>query len=43
MESVIEGYDAEHDVKDIRLENVQVCGRMIQPQIGQYASDVEIV
>lgn len=43
VESVIAGYDAEHDVLDIRMENVLVCGQSFQPQIGQYVSGVEML
>ena len=41
--SVIAGYDEEHAVQDDRLENVLVCGQLHRPQIGQYASGVEML
>jgi len=40
--SVIAGYDAEHDVRHIRLENVQVCGGPLPLHIGDFASDVTV-
>ena len=43
VESVIAGYDAEHDVRDIRMENVLVCGQAFQPQIGQHVSGMEML
>ncbi|MBQ3157598.1 MAG: right-handed parallel beta-helix repeat-containing protein [Clostridia bacterium] len=42
VESVIAGYDAEHDVRQIRLENVQVCGGPLPLYIGDFASDVTV-
>lgn len=32
------GYDAEHDVRDIRLQKVQVCGGPLLLHIGEFAS-----
>ena len=42
VESVIAGYDAEHDVRDIRLENVAVCGGSLPLHIGEFASGVTV-
>lgn len=42
VESVIAGYDAEHDVQDIRLENVQVCCGPLPLHIGDFTSDVTV-
>ena len=42
VESVIVGYDAEHDVRHIRLENVQVCGGPLPLRIGEFTSDVTV-
>lgn len=38
--SVIAGYDAEHDVRQVYLENVNVCGGALPLEIGQYTTDV---
>lgn len=40
--SVIAGYDTEHDVRQIRLENVQVCGGALPLHIGDFTSDVTV-
>lgn len=40
--SVIAGYDAEHDVRQIRLKNVQVCGGPLPLHVGDFASDVTV-
>ncbi len=42
VQSVIAGYDKEHPVRHIRLENVSVCGQPVQVEVGDYASDVTI-
>lgn len=42
VESVIAGYDEEHDVRNIRLENVQVCGGSLPLHIGGFVSDVTV-
>ena len=40
VDSVIAGYDAEHAVADVLLENVTVCGRPVSIQVGHYAEHV---
>lgn len=42
VDSVIAGYDAEHDVRCIRLEDVQAGGEPLRLTIGSHVSDVTV-
>ncbi len=41
VDSVIAGYDETHDVENIRLENVTVCGERARVNIGPHAHNVQ--
>ncbi len=43
VDSVIAGYDAAHDVRDIRLEDVTVCGQPHRVCVGDHASHIVTV
>ncbi len=40
VESVIAGYDAEHPVRNITLEDVTAAGQPVHVQVGQYAENI---
>ena len=42
VDSVIAGYDAEHSVTGVKLENVTVCGGAARVSVGEFAKDIEL-
>lgn len=42
VRSVIQGYSEQCRVEDVLLENVQVCGKIFEPEIGAYTDRITI-